>query len=482
MNKFFTFGVLFFSATVFSQVGINTMVPKATFEVMGSPDDHASADGIIAPRISGNELFLKNNAYGIEQQGVLIYVSVAATGINLTDDTLDVTEAGYYYHNGVKWLKVSASNGGKGDWSLAGNNTAGIDFIGTTNDFPLNIKIDDKTAGYIGKNGTSIGYLSGASVGNRNSGFGTESLSKNVTGSFNAGFGTNTLRQNTTGANNNAMGTSALINNISGDSNTAFGNNSLITNVTGNGNIGIGHQSDVTQGNFTNAIAIGWEAKVGASNSMSLGGTGVRAVNVGINTSTPAHKLHVVGSGVAGPVRFEGLQNNASNTKVVMVDASGILQTRDTTTLLPKITAGYISASDLTCTFTGGTGANNCPFGNFTFSVDRKSLVTIYIDAKNNQMLDKDGNVPTDTFGRYYGANLYDISEGGNIFQGTGADIITSAYMTGRTSVKIVDHSIREAGTYTYKVDVFVGGGSTSGAQGAFSNNSTYIITTQPVQ
>lgn len=54
----------------------------------------------------------------------------------------------------------------------------------------------------------------------------------------------------------------------------------------------IGWEADCGNDNLTNAIAIGASATVNTSNSMVLGNN----VNVGINTSSPANKLHVVGT------------------------------------------------------------------------------------------------------------------------------------------------------------------------------------------
>lgn len=41
------------------QVGINTQTPEATLEVVGKPNDINHYDGIIPPRITGNQLVAK---------------------------------------------------------------------------------------------------------------------------------------------------------------------------------------------------------------------------------------------------------------------------------------------------------------------------------------------------------------------------------------------------------------------------------------
>ena len=80
-----------------------------------------------------------------------------------------------------------------------------------------------------------------------------------------------------------------------GFGNTAIGNNALVTNTTGSQNTIVGFAADVTVNNLTNATAIGQQAKVGASNSLVLGGTGANAVNVGIGTTNPLALLDAFG-------------------------------------------------------------------------------------------------------------------------------------------------------------------------------------------
>lgn len=96
--------LLLVGSFTFAQVGLNTDTPNATFDVVGHPDNTSKFDGIIAPRITGDQLNVKN--YTASQTGALVYVTATGT---LGVQTADVNSVGYYYFNGDlnKWVKLS---------------------------------------------------------------------------------------------------------------------------------------------------------------------------------------------------------------------------------------------------------------------------------------------------------------------------------------------------------------------------------------
>ena len=98
----------FLSASVSAQVGVNTTEPKAGLEVKSSPEDLTVTDGIIAPKLHGNELKAKDGLYGTDQTGTIIYVTAASSDAGVANaKTTNVTEAGYYYFNGTLWQKIA---------------------------------------------------------------------------------------------------------------------------------------------------------------------------------------------------------------------------------------------------------------------------------------------------------------------------------------------------------------------------------------
>lgn len=93
-----------------------------------------------------------------------------------------------------------------------------------------------------------------------------------------------------------------------GPGNSFFGAFTGLSNTDGVNNTAIGNGADFSTGNLTNATAIGSAAVVSQSNSLVLG----NGANVGIGTSTPSERLHVVGNGLfTGNVTVNGTLNAA---------------------------------------------------------------------------------------------------------------------------------------------------------------------------
>jgi hypothetical protein len=162
----------------------------------------------------------------------------------------------------------SWTNGNSLFWRLGGNSGTidnSTNFIGTTDNVPLNFRVYGEKAGRIDQNNsnTFFGFRCGnsiAALGAYNSAFGFEALFFNTTGQLNTAFGNNALRanigggnncalgagaleKNTTGNENIAIGVSTMAINTGGDQNTAVGTSSLGYNQTGGQNTGIGYQA-----------------------------------------------------------------------------------------------------------------------------------------------------------------------------------------------------------------------------------------------
>ena len=187
-----------------------------------------------------------------------------------------------------------------------------------------------------GKNATGsrnicIGSKSGfdTTTGQDNAFIGTTSGTFNTTGDLNTFFGSSSGRDNTSGSGNTFLGSSSGLNSTTanenvfvghgsgranetgagntfagggsgiatttGDRNTFVGRDSGNQNVGGDLNTALGYNAGPSSGALTNTTAIGREARVSASNSLVLGGTGTKAVRVGIGMSAPQTALDVLG-------------------------------------------------------------------------------------------------------------------------------------------------------------------------------------------
>ena len=116
-------------------------------------------------------------------------------------------------------------------WALNGNSgtNPANNFIGTTDDQPINFRVNNETAGALGLSNTAFGY---------------HTLYSNTTGNHNIAIGVAALKANTVGHDLLAIGDSALFNQsvnttdgIGYYHNVAVGTNSLFANTSGYYNV-----------------------------------------------------------------------------------------------------------------------------------------------------------------------------------------------------------------------------------------------------
>lgn len=230
---------------------VNVFAQGISISADGTPADSSAildiksnSQGILLPRTSSD------GRYGILNP---------AHGLVLFDTTTNT----FWYYTGTLWsdlaerLKV---------WSTDGNTDTdpAINFIGTTDTFPLRFRLNNIWAGAldaqlrnyflgdstgisntIGIKNVGIGskVLSNNTEGNWNTAVGAEALYSNVWGNYNAAFGFSALDSTVYGFENSAFGTQALKSNYSGSANTATGVNSLYSNRFGNLNTANGAYS-----------------------------------------------------------------------------------------------------------------------------------------------------------------------------------------------------------------------------------------------
>tara|TARA_Y100000385_G_C13104558_1_gene646707 strand:+ start:3191 stop:5725 length:2535 start_codon:yes stop_codon:yes gene_type:complete len=218
---------------------------------------------------------------------------------------------------------------------------------------------------HMGHDNTFVGFKSGEmnSSGMQNSIYGSFSGQDNTSGFQNSFFGYKSGNRNTIGDRNSFFGSQAGNRNTSGRLNTFIGylsgflhesgiDNSFLGAQSGNSrkngtrNTFLGASADVSESflpdSIDRAIAIGYNAQVGCHNCAVIGGTGVDSVNVGIGTSIPQKKLHVVGD-----VLIEG-------------NLSAVNDSDSTSTYWGFLAGDSINTGELTNTFFGSlAGASN---------------------------------------------------------------------------------------------------------------------------
>jgi len=99
--------ILFCATGLRAQSGINTKSPQATLDVATS-NDPGKPEGVIAPRITGEQLKAKDALYGAAQDGALVYVTTPLTSTTTSAKTAYVLDKGYYVFN--------ATLGTDGEW------------------------------------------------------------------------------------------------------------------------------------------------------------------------------------------------------------------------------------------------------------------------------------------------------------------------------------------------------------------------------
>ncbi|HEU4606567.1 MAG TPA: hypothetical protein VFS31_00560, partial [Chitinophagaceae bacterium] len=300
MRLFFLIIFLLFVALLNAQnVGINTdgSAPDASAAL----DIQSTGKGLLIPRMT------------TAQRTTIVS---PATGLLV----FDTNTGSFWYYSGIAWMNLS------GGWSLSGNNNtnAATQFIGTTDNVPLIVKVNNERSGYLSSSNTSWGSraLKNNTTGYSNTAIGVESLFSNTAGidnvaigswslysntngNYNVAHGVNALYTNTTGEQNVAIGAgslaynetgsynvaggfSALSYNTTGSNNVASGTYALDNNTTGSYNTAIGYNANVGAGNLTNATAIGYAAVVNASNKVRIGNSAVTVIEGQVAFTRPS--------------------------------------------------------------------------------------------------------------------------------------------------------------------------------------------------
>ncbi|GEN75638.1 C-type lectin domain-containing protein [Chryseobacterium hagamense] len=107
-KKLLTMASLTLSVAIYSQVGINNQNPKATLDVTAKNTDGTSPEGVIAPRLTGDQILSADSRYTAAQIGVIVYAT--STPTTSSAKTVNITAPGYYYFDGSVWNGMGAQS------------------------------------------------------------------------------------------------------------------------------------------------------------------------------------------------------------------------------------------------------------------------------------------------------------------------------------------------------------------------------------
>lgn len=349
-----------YPTTLSDNVGVGKSSPLQKLDVQGSinimPDSsyRINNNRILAVTGTGNLFAGENSGISNTSGGGNTFIGDSAGLSNTTayDNTFMGNAAGRDNSTGI-------SN------TFIGNSAGQTNVTGSDNTFI------GAAAGYVntGSGNSFIGSFAAFSntSGANNTAMGTYALYSNITSNNNTAFGfqagysntavgntflgINAGNQNTSGTSNTYIGNNAGQANITnsdvthvgyqagtwatGGGNTTLGSNAGGVNLnTGANNTFIGYNADLaTAIQRSKSAAIGYNAKVNCDNCLTLGGTGVDAVNVGIGTTTPGTTLAVSGD-VSATTTSVVSAGTISTGVFSVVEITG-------TTLINTINTGY---------------------------------------------------------------------------------------------------------------------------------------------
>ena len=332
------------------------------------------------------------------------------------------------------WVNPASLSGS--GWSLTGNAgiNPSINFLGTSDNQPLILKVNSQLSGKIepagGTENLFLGYQAGMNntTGAQNTFIGHRAGFSNTTGSYNyfsgwysgqlnttgslnyfsgdqAGFsnisgsgnyfsGHAAGESNTGGSENCFIGFRAGANNISGSRNTAIGSQALISNTIGTYNVAIGYSALISNTDGSENVAIGISAlneNTNGYHNVAIGQQTLVSNTTGVNnTAVGAYSLNQNTYGYQNSVLGEG--SMSQNTTGFNNSATGMFSLQNNSTGSYNTSNGFQALSQ------NVSGSNNTAIGsNANVSSGNLSNTTAIganaIVSQSNSMVLGDNNV-----------------------------------------------------------------------------------------
>jgi hypothetical protein len=262
----------------------------------------------------------------------------------------------------------TGADGAQNAWALIGNaGTAdGVNFLGTIDNVPFNIKVNNEKAGRIDQAGpTYFGYLAGnVNIDSSTTAFGYQALTANTSGKWNSALGYQALATNTSGICNTAIGLRSLQNNTIGDDNVAIAPRALQSNTSGNRNFACGVAALICNSIGSDNVAIGMSSQYFNTIGNENTAVGERALYMNPSGNSNTAIGYVAGVGAPGVIFNQCTFIGANSTPIYA---------RTNITML-----GY-GITDWEC-----TGDNQVLLGNTAVTQIRAAVtgITAYSDAR----------------------------------------------------------------------------------------------------
>lgn len=355
-KKLLPLALLFTFCKMYSQVGVNTTTPAATFDITAknATGTSTNVDGVLITRVDRQRV---QSMTGVPVS-TLVYVNSVATGTQ-TGTAVNINTVGYYYYDGTAWVKLHnptnsiAANIYNADGTLTSNRTVSqagntLAFTGTaTNAF----SVDNTTFS--------------VDAANNRVGVGTSSPDTKLTistpdGSFGLNHTNGTINLKTyIGSGTGYLGTTTA-NDLS-----LMTNNTVRMTATSTGSVGVGTP--------TPSATLDVISKGATSATKALE----------INDNTNKELLQVADDGTVRLEKYKDIGVLGTDANGFLIDGSNLNIPSISTIGLANISANQAATSFYTLAFTiNKNNAANITYSNGNFTINKAGYYNFSVFAK----------------------------------------------------------------------------------------------------
>ncbi|PWN71079.1 hypothetical protein C1631_000165 [Chryseobacterium phosphatilyticum] len=104
-------GTISISSSIYSQagkIGINTINPKATLDISAKTDGSSQTEGLMIPRLTGDQIQAMTNSMQSGTESLMIYATTAP--LSPVSKVAKITQPGYYFWNGTHWESLGLNS------------------------------------------------------------------------------------------------------------------------------------------------------------------------------------------------------------------------------------------------------------------------------------------------------------------------------------------------------------------------------------